>query len=132
MSIRETEDEDNAGVAIAVRKNIQYQILDDFFDDVLAVRVETLKGPLIIATAYRPPRREAFPMEDVLKLLRGNTPTYIIADLNTRHRFIGHTDNNETGMIINNLINHNLADHLGPDFNTRMTAGGEYQDQTLS
>ena len=59
-----------------------------------------------------------------LKLLRGNTPTYIIAGLNARHRFIGHTDNNETGMIINNLINNNLADHLGPDFNTRVTAGG--------
>ena len=121
---RNREDENNAGVAIAIRKNIQHQILDDFLDDVLAVRMETLKGPLIIATAYRPPRRDAFPMEDVLKLLRGNTPTYIIADLNARHRCIGHTDNNETGMIINNLINNNLADHLGPDFNTRVTAGG--------
>ena len=121
---RNREDENNAGVAIAIRKNIQHQILDDFLDDVLAVRMETLKGPLIIATAYRPPRRDAFPMEDVLKLLRENTPTYIIADLNARHRCIGHTDNNETGMIINNLINNNLADHLGPDFNTRVTAGG--------
>ena len=115
---RNREDENNAGVAIAIRKNIQHQILDDFLDDVLAVRMETLKGPLIIATAYRPPRRDAFPMEDVLKLLRGNTPTYILADLNARHRFIGHTDNNKIGMIINNLINNNLADHLGPDFNT--------------
>ena len=103
---RNRKDDDNAGVAIAVRKktfNIKY---------------------LTTSWAYRPPRREAFPMEDVLRLLRGNTPTYIIAALNSRHRFIEHTDNNETGMIINNLINHNLADHLGPDFNTRMIAGG--------
>ena len=70
---RNTEDENSAGVAIAIRKNIQHQILDDFLDNVLAVRVEILKGPLIIATAYRPTRRDAFPMEDVLTLYPAET-----------------------------------------------------------
>ena len=42
------------------------------------------------------------------------------ADLNARHHFIGHTDNNQTGNVLNSLIQRGLVTYLGPDFNTRV------------
>ena len=58
--------EDNAGVAVAVRKNIKHSIIDDLEEDALAVRVETIKEPVIIGTAYYPPRREEFSIANLL------------------------------------------------------------------
>ena len=116
--------EDHAGVAVAIKKNIQHTIIDDLEEDVLAIKVETFKGPAIIATAYHPPRRETFPTEDLLRLMRRRIPVYLLADLNARHWFIGHTRNNEAGTIINNLITRNIAAHVGPDFNTRVNQSG--------
>ena len=116
--------EDHAGVAVAVRKNIKHTIIDDLEEDALAIRVETTKGPVIIGTAYHPPRREVFPIADLLRLMRNNIPVYILVDYNARHRFIGHSTNNAAGTIINNLITRNLAYHIGPDFNTRVGQSG--------
>ena len=116
--------EDNAGVAVAVRKNIKHSIIDDLEEDALAVRVETIKGPVLIGTAYHPPRREEFPIANLLRLLRNNIPAYILADFNARHRFIGHSTNNAAGTIMNNLITRNLAYHIGPDFNTWVGQNG--------
>ena len=39
--------ERDAGIAIAIRKNITYRILDDFIDDILGVELTTTKGPII-------------------------------------------------------------------------------------
>ena len=74
--------EDNAGVAIAIKRDLIHQVLDDFEEDVLAVKIDTAKEPIIVSTAYRPPRVVDFPLADVLKLLMKNMPVYILADLN--------------------------------------------------
>ena len=42
------EGEDHAGVAVAIKKGIAYNIIDDFQEDVLAIKVETSKGPVIV------------------------------------------------------------------------------------
>ena len=120
---RNIYNEDSAGIAIGVRKGLRHQIVDDFSEDYLAVRIETTKGQVIIGTTYRPPRRD-LPIEDMMKLLRKNVPVYILADLNARHRFLGHGDNNDAGRLLNNMINQNLAVFVGPDFNTRVGQGG--------
>ena len=121
---RNIANEDNAVIAIAVKRNIQHQILDDFEDDLLAVKLETKKGPVIVATAYRPPRRQYTPVEDLLGLFKRREPAYLIADLNARHSFIGHSSNNDTGKIINNMIRRNIISHMGPEFNTRVGVHG--------
>ena len=48
--------EKNSGCAIAIRNNIRYQVKDDFESDILSITVETTLGPIVIATAYIPPR----------------------------------------------------------------------------
>ena len=116
--------EDNAGVAIAIKRDSIHQVLDDFEEDVLAVKIDTTKGLIIVSTAYRPPRVVDFPLADVLKLLRKNMPVYILADLNARHRTLGHNDINEAGTIVNNLLEGDLAVFVGPDFGTRVEQRG--------
>ena len=44
--------------------------------------------------------------------------TYLLADLNTRHLFIGNLDDNLTGEISNNRIHNGWWGHLGPNFGT--------------
>ena len=96
-------------VAIAIKRDLIHQVLDDFEEDVLAVKIDTTKGPIIVSMAYRPPRVIDFPLADVLKLLRKNMPVYISADLNARHRTLGHNNINEAGTIVNNLLKRDLA-----------------------
>ena len=112
--------EDNAGVAIAIKRELIHQVLDDYEEDVLAVKIDTTKGPIIVSTTYRPPRVIDFPLADILKLLRTNMPVYILGDFNARHRTLGHNDTNDAGIIINNLLERDLAVCMGPDFSTRV------------
>ena len=81
--------ENNAGVAIAIKRDLIHQILDDFEEGVLAVKTDTTKEPMIVSMAYRPPRVVDFPLADVLKLVRKNMPVYILAKLNARNRIVG-------------------------------------------
>ena len=77
-----------------------------------------------MATAYRPPRRQYTPVEDLLRLFKRREPAYLIADLNARHSFIGHSSNNDTGKIIDNMIRRNIVSYMGPEFNTRVGVNG--------
>ena len=110
--------EDHSGIAIAIQRHLRYKILDNTTNDVLAIEIDTLRGPVIVCTAYLPPRRPLFPYQDLLPLIRKNLPVYIIGDLNARHSSLGHTTNNAVGNAVNNLINRNLITHLGPEFKT--------------
>ena len=42
--------EEHAGIAIAIKKNIVCQIIDDIPGNILAVKVDTARGPVTIAT----------------------------------------------------------------------------------
>ena len=121
---RNESGENHSGIAIAIKRNIKYMIMDDWQGDILAVRVETSKGPIIIATTYLPPRRHFIPEAQIRSLLNHREPTYILGDLNARHRCIGYTSNNPTGDFIANLISRNLCTHMGPDFNTLTWVSG--------
>ena len=101
-----------------------YQIYDDFDDDILAVKLDTYRGPIMIATCYLPSRRDTFPLQGMTSLFRKTLPVYMVADLNARYRFNDHNDNNPTGNIINNFINRNLVTYIGPEFNTRVGVRG--------
>ena len=96
---------------------MHHQIYDDFDDNILAVKLETCRGPITIVTCYLPHRRDTVPLQEMTSLFR-TLPVYMVTDLKAKQRFIGHNDNNPTGNIINNLINRNLVTYMGPEFNT--------------
>ena len=110
------------GVAIAIKHNIQHKLIDNFTDDILAVKIQTDQGPIIIATAYLPPRRPYLPTPDFLSLLRHNIPIYIIGDLNAQHTDFGNRKNNTVGTALVNMIHRRRLRHIGPDFPTLIRA----------
>ena len=96
---------EHAGIAIAIKISIKHRILDDFMGDVLAIRIETTRGPLNIVTSYVPPRNmEDFPIDDINRIMWKNGQVILIGDLNARDYFIGHRDRNLAGRLISNLI----------------------------
>jgi len=60
-----------------------------------------------------------------MKIMRRNIPAYIIADLNARHRSLGQNNNNLMGNEVINLIHRDIITHLGPDFDTFVSARGK-------
>ena len=115
---RNNGNEEHAGIAIMVRKGIQYRMVDSANLDLLAIEIETARGPVVVATTYIPPRRALFPMQEILDIVRTNKPVYLIGDLNARHRAIGSNSTNDIGRALNILINRNLITYLGPEFTT--------------
>ena len=108
----------HAGVAIAIKKTIEYKILDDYRDDLLGIQIQTSKGPVALFTIYSPPRRNYLPLGDIRRALQRNIPVYIIADLNAHHQILGYTRVNNKGRMVKDLIDRNIARYLGPDFPT--------------
>ena len=115
---RNLGDEDHAGIGILIRKEIKYKLTEKANLDLMAIEIETTRGPIVIATLYIPYRRSLFPMQEMLDLLRLNKPVYIIGDMNARHRALGSNTTNSMGRSLNMLINRNMITHLGPDFVT--------------
>ena len=108
----------NDGVAIAVKSRMRHKVHDDFLSETLAVEVETPDGPLIIATSYLPPRRPYLPHPDFLRLLRRQTPVFLVGDFNARHPYLGYTNTNQVGRDIVDYLRHQTATHIGPHFPT--------------
>ena len=78
------------GVAIAVRPGLNFTIMRDFVSETLAVSVETAQGKVTLATSYLPPLRPYVPAYDFNRLAALPHPTYLIGDLNGRHRILGY------------------------------------------
>lgn len=118
---RNTRNENNAGVAIAIKRNIDYQIIDDMEEDFLAIQIMTTLGPLIIATGYLPPRHPTIPINNFLRLFRNQHPVLLAGDLNARHQALEHGNNNTTGELIYHFIRGGNVTHAGPFFKTYIT-----------
>lgn len=116
--------ERNAGIAIAVRKDIKYKLYDNFNDDILAIEVDSTKGPIIIATLYSPPRRQYLPIGEIKRLMQKNIPVYLLGDLNANHELFGYNRSNMKGDIIKDLIDRGHTIHKGPFFNTLVRQKG--------
>lgn len=114
-------DEANDGAAIAVKKTIKHKIIDDLEESFLAIIVQTTMGEICIGTGYQPPRRPTIPIHNINRILRRNSPAFFLGDINARHRILGHSNNNTTGTIINDLIGTGNIMHVGPDFQTYIT-----------
>ena len=67
--------ENHAGVAVGVRKDANYKILDYFNDDFIGVQIDTTKGPVAIHTTYIPPKRNYLPIGDIKRAMQRMIPT---------------------------------------------------------
>lgn len=106
------------GVAIGIKRTLKYKIIDDFEESVLAVKLQTEIGEVTLRTVYQPPRRNYLPFDDVTKLLNDSNPTYIMADMNAKHRIYGDNRNNAVGDSLAELTNRGKIINMGPDFPT--------------
>lgn len=95
-------------------------VIDDFIEEVMAVRLDTTLGPVVFATAYLPPRRAYVPFPDLLRLARMRIPVYLLGDLNAHHRRFNYRNNTNTvgTDLIEYFIDRGRFEHLGPDFDT--------------
>ena len=84
----------------------------------LALEVETTRGPVVLSTLYLPPCRNNFPYQDMLSIMRLHKPAYLVGDLNGRHTSLGYNGTSDSGRAILNLVRRYLVRHLEPDFST--------------
>ena len=84
--------------------------------------METNRGPIVIATAYLPPRRPVLPSAEFSELNRLTKPVYFLGDLNARHWALGHRNNNQVGDFVARMIQNGESFHLGPEFPTLIRA----------
>ena len=96
--------ENHAGVALGMRKGISYKILDNINDDFIGVQIESIKGPIVIYTAYIPPRRNYLPVGDFKRAAQHTIPVYVMGDLNAQNPTTGYNYSNNKGRIISKLI----------------------------
>lgn len=106
------------GTAMCIKNNIKYNIIGDFISNLIAIKIETNTGPIIIATDYIPPARLYITLPDYLTLFRRNIPVYLFGDLNANHPTFGYRHTNTTGRQLQQLITNNTLQHLGPFFAT--------------
>ena len=118
IHVKNFQNELHAGVAIAVWKNICYQILDDFIDDILGICILTTRGPINILTHYSPPRRQYLPIGELNRKFQSNEAVYLLGDINVHHTMFGYNNTDIKGRELKNLINRNIITHLGPEFPT--------------
>ena len=111
--------ENSAGVALAVKKGLKFKILDNFDHDTIGVQIQTKSGPLIIMTNYSPPRHRNIPNADLNYAIQNNWPVLIAADLNARHSMFGYTGrSNPKGRQLNKIVFNNNLNYIGPGFPT--------------
>ena len=102
-----------------VNHTYQHQFITDFqFHSLLAVKIHTLQGPIIITTAYANPDTY-IPFHDFNRLFdRNNIPIFFAGDLNANHTDLFHPRANAHGRQLIALFNAKRLHYIGPDFYT--------------
>ena len=126
MHVKNFQNEQYAGVPIAVCTDIRYQILDGLIDYILGIRISTLRGPINILTHYSPPRRNYLPIGELNRKLQSNEAVYLMGDLNAHHPIFGYRYTDLKGQEINNLINRNIV----PSSRSRIPHARGHENQT--
>ena len=93
----------------------------------------TTHGPVIVSTAYSPPRQNTISEEDLNFMIRNPIPTIVIADLNARHKDFGYlrTSTNMKGRQLHNHI-YNRINHIRPTFNTFYSHNSETKPDSVN
>ena len=119
--------ENSAGVAVAIRKGLEFKVLNDFDYDTIGVQVQTHSGPVIFMTNYTPPRKANLPNSDLDYAIQNNWPVLIVSDMNTRHPMFGYSGrSNPKGRQLNKLVFKNKLNYIGPGFPTYFSHNNIY------
>ena len=76
------------GIAILTKLNIKVEYLYFPNEDILAIKVYTDLGPVILATAYALPKIYDIPIISLNKLFSYNIPVLFIGDMNAKHHIL--------------------------------------------
>ena len=87
----------NDGVAIAVKCRLRHRVEDDFLSETLAIEIDTPDGHLLIPTIYLLPRRPYLSYPGFVRLLRRQTPVFLVGNLDARHPYLRYTTTNQVG-----------------------------------
>ena len=115
------DNEQHNGTAMAIRRDISYKLLDNFYTDMIGITIETREGRIYIVTMYIPPRHQHIHYPDFYNILTNRELVYIIGDINARHPYFGHANTNTRGTLLMYLIDREHAVHLEPQFPTFIT-----------
>ena len=112
--------EQYSGIAIFVKSTLNSHFIDfDNCNDMLAVKLYTQLGPIVIATSYTAPRNNLIPSVQINRLLNYNLPTVIISDFNASHSLFDNAKYpNSRGRQLHSLMSTRNLSLLGPNFHT--------------
>ena len=113
---------DKDGIAIIYKKDINIEHVYFENKDILAIKINSNFGPILIATTYSPPRKFTLPIVSLNRLFSFNIPVLLIADLNAKHPILNtlppHSNRTPTynpkGYQIKNIIERQNLLTLGP------------------
>ena len=84
------DNEIHSGTAIAIRQNIKYKLIENFYTEMLGITIETHEGPIHIVTTYVPSRHQHIHYSYFYNILNIQEPVYILGELNARHPYFGY------------------------------------------
>ena len=108
------------GMAIFTKYGMSIEYMYFIQGDLLAIKVATSMGQIIVATSYSPPRRIGLPVISLNRLFSHQCPVVFIGDLNAHSSLLDNTTKaaDVKGKQIENIINNFNLNVLGPPFQT--------------
>ena len=114
------------GAAILIKEDIKYENIPLLSNSILAIKIFTMLGPLVICTLYSPPRIKTLPTTDINRVLNLNLPTIFAADFNAHHPTFHNVKANNHADVKGNqlasICNSRDLYFKGPYFNTFLTS----------
>ena len=115
-----------SGSTILIKQHLSFEVVVTKDDTVLAIKLCTNYGKIIIGTTYVPPSKISLPTIALNRLFSYNIPTVLLADLNAHHPMLDNESvyrpyGDSKGKQLNSLSNLKQLKFLGPDFKTFVT-----------
>ena len=113
------------GIAIFTKIGLEIEYMYFRMGDILAVKILTSMGQIIVATAYSQPKNLSLPTVSLNHLFSHRLPVLFVGDLNAHHRVLNNDKNGKQidgkGRQLSKIINQFNLNVLGPDFDTFVT-----------
>ena len=110
------------GAAIFVKYNFHFEIIELDDPTMIAIKLKTSMGTIILSTTYCPPRENSIPIISLNKIFSFNLPTLFIGDLNAHHASLQNMGRRSyadaKGRQVFNLMQRRHLQFLGPFFKT--------------
>ena len=115
-----------SGVGILIRSGVIFYPIPLTNANILAIKLITILGSIIIATAYIAYRDPFIPTKEIFQLLYHNLQTLIMGDFNAHHPMFGNSSANRPNGDLKGTTMASLAikknmKFIGPHFHTYIT-----------